>query len=114
MAEKTLEEVQEFVAETVIRELHGTEDGYPHYFLGEEVLGWGEYIDFSNFNPFELLGFKRVRYDIQVSEDYYDEHGYGIDSEISMEIYRGVTFTDVIARVKALNPAITITEGGEQ
>lgn len=110
MAEKTLEEIQEFVADTVIRELHGTEDGYPHFFLGEEVLGWGEYIDFSNFNPFELLGFKRIRYDIEVAEDYYDEHGYSIDSQISMEIDRGDSFTDVMKLVKALSPAITVTE----
>ena len=110
MAEKTLEEITEFVAGTVIRELYEPEGDYPYYFLGEQSIGWGEYIDFSNFNPFELLGFKQVRYDIEVPEEYYDEHGYDIDSDISMEINRGDSFTDIINHIKALNPVITISE----
>jgi hypothetical protein len=104
MAGKTTAEIEEFVSGTVITELHIENNDYPYYYVGESCLGWAEYIDTSNFDPFELLGFtvKLVR----VETDDYDED---LDSTISDIINKNnESLTTTLAKIQELGSQVSI------
>jgi hypothetical protein len=65
---KRLEEAQEFNAEDVITELHMTNTEEIYFYFNDEPMGSGRYIDFSEFNPFEKLGFRQQRIDAETDE----------------------------------------------
>lgn len=106
---KTLEQIKEFVKGTAINTVYTPQDDYPFFFLGEESVGWGEYIDFNTFDPFYLLGFTENVYRIEVSQAYYKEHGYDVDGEITDIFHKSETLTEALDKVKALTPEIEIT-----
>ena len=71
---KTLAEIKSLVEGTVITEVYSDSLEYPYFFLGDECLGWAEYVDLSNFDIFELLGFKQETYRLEDgSEDEDDD-----------------------------------------
>lgn len=104
MAGKTLKEIEGFVSGTVVTELYIENNDYPYYYVGESCLGWAEYIDTSNFDPFELLGFtvKLVR----VETKDYDED---LESAISDIINKnGESLTTTLAEIEALGSHVSI------
>jgi hypothetical protein len=104
MPTKTLKEIEDFVSGTVVTELYVENNEYPYYYLGEACLGWAEYIDTSNFDPFELLGLT-VKV-IRVETADYDEE---LDSEIGKIINKNVeSLTDTLAGIAALGPQVSI------
>jgi hypothetical protein len=73
---KTLAEIKNLVGDTVITEVYSDSLEYPYFFLGDECLGWAEYVDLSNFDIFELLGFKQETYRLEdESEDEDEDEG---------------------------------------
>jgi len=69
---KTLVEIKEFNKNTTVTTVYVEGMDYPYFFINGESLGWGEYIDFSNFNPFKALGFTEVTLTLTPSTDAYD------------------------------------------
>lgn len=104
MASKTLEEIEEFVSGTVVTELYIENNDYPYYYVGESCLGWAEYIDTSNFDPFELLGLT-VKL-IRIETDDYDE---SLNSDISDIINKNsASLTTTLAEIEALGSQVSI------
>jgi hypothetical protein len=104
----TLEEIKQFVSGTVVNVLSTPVSDYPYYYLGEEPLGWAEYIDFSNFNPFELLGFTEVSYSVEVTGDWDEDLEDAIDNTIGDK-----PFSEALAAVKELSEKIRVSVYGE-
>ena len=67
---KTLKEIEEFNSTNTVTAITIGYEDYPHFFVNNEYIGWAEYIDFSNFNPFELLGFTETYINISIDSDY--------------------------------------------
>lgn len=110
MAGKSLEEIKAFIAGTTVTVLHTPGSDYPYYYLNGEYVGWAEYIDFSNFDPFEMLGFTEVVATVDVDESYYDEHGYDIDSNINYAVERAGTYAEAITAVEALGSFVKVKQ----
>ena len=70
---KTLAEIKSLVEGTVITEVYSDSLEYPYFFLGDECLGWAEYVDLSNFDIFELLGFKQETYRLEDGSENDDD-----------------------------------------
>jgi hypothetical protein len=104
LAARTLKEIEDFVSGTVVTELYVEENDYPHYYLGESFLGWAEYIDTSNFDPFELLGLtvKVIRVE---TEDYDEDLSSEISDIISKE---GTGLTETLDEIAALGSQVSI------
>lgn len=106
---KTIQEIKDFIKGTVVHSVRTPGADYPFYFLGEESMGWAEYIDFSNFDPFFTLGFIENSHNIEVPDEVYEAHGgYGVDDDINSIFYSGKNLTEAFEAVKALDPAIVI------
>jgi hypothetical protein len=106
---KTLQELTKFNEGIVVHVVHLMESDYPYCFIGEEYVGWMEYIDHSNFDPFEILGFTvmnhRIDYDDDIESDKDVPEAWELESEVLKD---GVTFTEACKAFKAMHPAITI------
>lgn len=70
---KTLTDIKNFTEGTVVTQICSEDFDYPFYFLGEDRLGWAEYVDLSNFNIFKLLGFTEEIYSVEDERDYDSE-----------------------------------------
>ena len=70
---KTLADIKNFTEGTVITEVYSDDFEYSFYFLAGESLGWAEYVDLSNFDIFEMLGFTQEIYRIEDKRDYDPE-----------------------------------------
>ena len=103
----TLEEIKQFVSGTVVNALSTPLSDYPYYFLGEESLGWAEYIDFSAFDPFEMLGFTMVSYSVEVDGDWDEDLEDAIDNTIGDK-----SFSEALAAIKELSPKIKVSVYG--
>lgn len=108
MAGKTLDEIKAFVNETVIRELYLGDDGYPWIFLGEELLAWAEYADFSEFDAFEILGFRRIRYNVEFGKQFFKEGSQ--EWEVSDIISTELSFTETLKAIQDLSIHLQIKE----
>lgn len=99
-----MNEIEDFVSGTVVTEIYVENNDYPYYYLGESYLGWAEYIDTSNFDPFELLGLT-VKV-IRVETTNYDEE---LESEIS-DIFnkKGANLTDALTEIAAFGSKVSI------
>lgn len=103
-----MEEIEEFVSGTVITELYIENNDYPYYYVGESCLGWAEYIDTSNFDPFELLGFTVKTVRIEVASDFNDEDAE-FDFALSNIINKsGESLTTALAKIEALGSHVSI------
>jgi len=67
---KTLADIKNFTEGIVITEIYSDDFEYSFYFLGDESLGWAEYVDLSSFEIFEMLGFTQEIYRIEDGRDY--------------------------------------------
>lgn len=105
MPGKTLNDIKGFNKDTEIRKVFVNNDGYPYVFLGDEFLGWAEYSDFSAFDPFELLGFTVVCYNVD-TDAYVRNGGYEwlVDDVLAEER----DFIDTLNAVDALSPLLTV------
>lgn len=104
MPVRTLEEIEEFVSGTVVTELYVENNEYPYYYLGETLMGWAEYVDTSNFDPFDRLGLTVKITRVETAD--YDEE---LDSAISSIINKnGESLTTTLAEIKALGSQVTV------
>lgn len=111
MAGKSLKDIKAFIEGTVVTVLQTPASEYPYYYLSGEYVGWAEYIDFSNFDPFEMLGFTEENAKVEVDEAYYDEHGYDeVDSAIEYAVQRAGTYEEAVAAVEAIGPFVKVVK----
>lgn len=104
MPVRTLKEIEEFVSGTVVTKLYVENNDYPYYYLGESCLGWAEYLDTSNFDPFDLLGLTVKIVRVETAD--YDEE---LDSAISSIINKnGASLATTLADIKALGSQVTV------
>jgi hypothetical protein len=107
MPGKILSEIKDFNKDTKIRKIFVNDDGYPYVFLGDTFLGWAEYSDFSAFNPFEILGFTVVCYNVDT--DAYVRSG-GYEWLVDDVLAEGRDFIDTLNAVDDLSPLLKVRE----
>lgn len=91
---KTLKEIEEYNSGSIITVVMSEHESYPTYFVNDEYLGWAEYLDTSNFNPFERLGFTETYVRIDVNSNY--ENREEAEMEITDAVSSGKQLTQVI------------------
>ena len=112
-----LNKIKTMVAGTVVNAVHLPEIEYPYYFLNGEMIGWADGADFSNFNPFEILGFTINHHFVEVEEhEVYNAAGREeIQDSVRMAFHSAAythkkPFTEVIAAMEEVHPLVVIGE----